>query len=347
MQKLNTIDGATLMTQPFTPMPFVIESLLSQGLHILAGSPKVGKSWLALWLSVQVANGDPIWGMPVKQGTTLYLCLEDSTMRIQNRLLDVTEDAPESVHFCTECKPLGQGLEEQLEKFIREHPDTVLIIIDTFQMIRGNGYENTYANDYRDLSALKKVADAHGVAILLIHHMRKEKAEDDFAQISGTTGIMGAVDSGFTLVKDEHRSGEAILSCRGRDIESRKLTLHMNEDHVWDLVSDSREEPLLMEDHLVPLLSALMAEREEFCGTPTELVQFIDPDGSQGISVKTVRKRTLQSVGALSEQGILARCRRSDGKRLIELRRDGSADLQGAGICDPCDPVGSEEGENA
>ena len=155
MEKLKTIDGATLMTLPITPMPFVVESLLSQGLHILAGSPKVGKSWLALWLSVEVAKGEAVWGMQVKQGTTLYLCLEDSTLRIQNRLLDVTEDAPENVHFCTECETLGRGLEEQLEKFIQEHPDTVLIIIDTMQMIRGNGYENTYANDYRDLSALK------------------------------------------------------------------------------------------------------------------------------------------------------------------------------------------------
>lgn len=86
MKRLKTIDGETLMKEPLQPLNFIIETLLSQGLHILAGSPKVGKSWLALWLSVQVAKGEPVWGMEVKQGTTLYLCLEDSRLRVQNRL---------------------------------------------------------------------------------------------------------------------------------------------------------------------------------------------------------------------------------------------------------------------
>ena len=176
LSSLNTIDGETLMNRPLQPLSFVVDTLISQGLHILAGSPKVGKSWLALWLAVAVAKGEPVWGMQVKQGTTLYLCLEDSQLRIQNRLFDVTEDASANVHFCTESRILGDGLTEQLEQFLVEHPDTSLIIIDTLQMIRGTTYDNTYANDYRDLSALKQLADAHGIAILLIHHLRKEKA---------------------------------------------------------------------------------------------------------------------------------------------------------------------------
>ena len=143
--RLLTIDGETLMSQPLTPLNFVVDTLLSQGLHILAGSPKVGKSWLA----VMVAKGDPVWGMGVKQGTTLYLCLEDPTLRIQNRLFEITEDAPASVHFTTNSDTLGKGLEEQLRAFLSEHPDTVLVIIDTLQMIRGAGYDNTYAASSR------------------------------------------------------------------------------------------------------------------------------------------------------------------------------------------------------
>ena len=209
LSSLNTIDGETLMNRPLQPLSFVVDTLISQGLHILAGSPKVGKSWLALWLAVAVAKGEPVWGMQVKQGTTLYLCLEDSQLRIQNRLFDVTEDAPASVHFCTESCILGDGLMEQLEEFLREHPDTSLIIIDTLQMIRGTNCDNTYANDYRDLSTLKQLADAHGIAILLIHHLRKEKADDVFNRISGTTAISGAVDSSFTLVEEQRGSGRA------------------------------------------------------------------------------------------------------------------------------------------
>ena len=336
---LKTINGETLMSKPLQPMNFVVDTLLSQGLHILAGSPKVGKSWLALWLAVTVAKGEPVWGMQVKQGTTLYLCLEDSQLRIQNRLFDVTEDAPSNVHFCTESRILGDGLTEQLEQFLSEHPDTSLIIIDTLQMIRGTTYDNTYANDYRDLSVLKKLADARRIAILLIHHLRKEKAADVFNRISGTTAISGAVDSSFTLVEEQRGSGRAKLSCIGRDIEYRELELRRNADNVWEVTTDSYQHPELLDGRIAFLLSALMNSRSEFIGTPTELANKIDPDGSEGITPKKVARQILQSVDALRKAGVVAAIRRSNGKRLIELHRANSADFSGVRKIDPIDPV--------
>ena len=310
-KRLQTIDGESLMSLPLTPLNFVVDTLLSQGLHILAGSPKVGKSWLALWLSVMVAKGEPVWGMSVKQGTTLYLCLEDSTLRIQNRLFEITEDALANVHFTTQSDILGKGLEEQLRTFLDEHPDTVLVIIDTLQMIRGTNYDNTYANDYRDLSALKRIADTHGIAILLIHHLRKESADDVFNRISGTTAISGAVDSSFTLVEERRGSGRAKLSCIGRDIEYRELTLERNGENVWELVSDSRTQPELLGDRIVYLLSELMRDRSEFIGTPTELSERIDPVGVERMSPKKVSRQILQNLDALRKIGISAVVRRS------------------------------------
>ena len=347
INRLQTIDADTLQSTAYEPVSFVVDDLLPQGLHLLAGAPKIGKSWLALWLAVMVAKGDPIWGMGVKQGTTLYLCLEDSTLRIQNRLFEITDNAPASVHFTTNSDTLGKGLEEQLCAFLSEHPDTVLVIIDTLQMIRGTGYDNTYANDYRDLSALKRIADAHGIAILLIHHLRKELADDVFSRISGTTAISGAVDSSFTLVEDKRGSGKATLSCIGRDIEYRELTLERNAENVWELVSDSRTQPELLGGRIVILLSELMRDRTEFIGTPTELSAQIDPVGSEGITPKKVSRLILQSVAALSKIGISAVVRRSNGKRLIELRRAESDDAQGTQAVDPIDPADVSGGENA
>ena len=336
---LITVDGRTLMDRPLEPPNFVVDTLISQGLHILAGSPKVGKSWLALWLAVTVAKGEPVWNMTTKQGTTLYLCLEDSVLRIQNRLFEITEDAPSSVHFCTECALIGQGLEEQVETFLTAHPDTVLVIIDTLQMVRP-ARDATYANDYRDLSVLKRIADTHGIAILLIHHLRKETADDVFNRISGTTAISGAVDSSFTLVEERRGSGRAKLSCIGRDIEYRELTLERNGENVWELVSDSREEPVFHEDRIVVLISAFMSTRTVFIGTPTELSEKIDPDKSEGVTPKKISRLILQSVEALRKNGIQATVRRSNGKRVIELRRADSVDLEGAGEIVPIDPVG-------
>ena len=344
-KRLQTIDGESLMSLPLTPLNFVVDTLLSQGLHILAGSPKVGKSWLALWLSVMVAKGEPVWGMPVKQGTTLYLCLEDSTLRIQNRLFEITEDAPANVHFSTGSDILGKGLEEQLCTFLSEHPDTVLVIIDTLQMIRGTNYDNTYANDYRDLSVLKRIADAHGLAILLIHHLRKETADDVFSRISGTTAISGAVDSSFTLVESKRGSGQAMLYCIGRDIEYREIELKRSEENIWEVVSDSREQPLLLEGRVVFLLSEFMKQRTKFIGTPTELSRQIDPVGIEKITPKKVSRLVLQSVDALSKIGISVSVRRSNGKRLIDLRRADSVDIPGAGESGTCDPAGATGGD--
>ena len=336
--KLRTVDGAALMSQPLRPPNFVVDTLLSQGLHILAGSPKVGKSWLALWLAVTVAKGEPVWNLASKQGTTLYLCLEDSVLRIQNRLFEITEDAPDSVHFCTECAPIGQGLEEQVEYFLAQHPDTALVIVDTLQMIRPV-HDATYANDYLDLSVLKRMADRHGIAVLLIHHLRKEKAADVFCRISGTTAISGAVDSSFTLVEERRGTARAKLTCIGRDIEYRELELQRNGENVWELVSDSREQLSLGEGRIVCLLSELMGRQKTFIGTPTELSKQIDPEGAAGITPKKVSRMTLQSLDALRERGITAVVRRSNGKRIVELHRAESADAEGVPDIDPIDPA--------
>ena len=223
----------------------------------------------------------------------------------------------------------------------------MLVIIDTLQMIRGTGYDNTYANDYRDLSVLKRIADAHGIAILLIHHLRKELADDVFSRISGTTAISGAVDSSFTLIEDKRGSGKATLSCIGRDIEYRELTLERNVENVWELVSDSRTQPELLGGRIVILLSELMRDRTEFIGTPTELSAQIDPVGSEGITPKKVSRLILQSVAALSQIGISAVVRRSNGKRLIELCRAESDDAHGTQAVDPIDPADVSGGENA
>ena len=348
MNRLQTIDADTLQSTAYEPASFVVDDLLPQGLHLLAGAPKIGKSWLALWLCLCAAQGKPLWTFATRPCEVLYLCLEDSFQRIQSRLFDLTEDAPPTLHFAVMSQQLHNGLVEQIEQFLKEHPQTRLIVIDTLQRIRTAGNDaNPYASDYRDIGVLKALADKHRIAILLIHHLRKELADDVFSRISGTTAISGAVDSSFTLVEDKRGSGKATLSCIGRDIEYRELTLERNAENVWELVSDSRTQPELLGGRIVILLSELMRDRTEFIGTPTELSAQIDPAGSEGITPKKVSRLILQSVAALSKIGISAVVRRSNGKRLIELRRAESDDAQGTQAVDPIDPADVSGGENA
>lgn len=226
MKQLQTIDADTLLSTPLPVTKFIVERLLPEGLHILAGSPKVGKSWLALWICLQAPKGELVWELPTAPGTVLYLCLEDSYTRIQNRLFQITDDAPNTLHFANLSGSIGDGLENQISSFLSEHPYTNLIVIDTLQKIRDIIPDtNSYASDYRDLSSLKNLADSHHIAILLIHHLRKMKDDDPMNMISGTTGLSGATDSNFVLKRKDRHSPYAELHCTGRDIESRVLEL--------------------------------------------------------------------------------------------------------------------------
>ena len=187
-----TISAEELLSTPLPPVKWIIPDLLPAGLALFAGPSKAGKSWLTLWLCLQVAQGKPMWGREIEPHTVLYLSLEDTFNRLQKRLLQLvgSEEAPERLVMQTECSSIGQGLEEQLTSFIYQHPDTGLIVIDTLQKVRSSDQNNSmYASDYKEISALKALADKYNICILLIHHLRKQAADDPFQQIAGSNGV--------------------------------------------------------------------------------------------------------------------------------------------------------------
>ena len=345
MKKLETMTAEQLQSAPYSPVPFLVDELLPEGLHILAGAPKIGKSWLALWLCLCVSQGQPLWNFAVTQGEVLYLSLEDSYRRIQARLFDLTEDAPPTLHFAILADTLKHGLEQQIGQFLTEHPATKLVVIDTLQRVRSTGSDsNLYANDYQDVGLLKQLADRHHIAILLIHHLRKLHDDDPMNMISGSTGLSGAADSAFVLQKNARSVNAASLHCTGRDIPDRTLKLELGEeDHVWKLLADSKTcigASKISALQLVHLFSALLSADSEYTGTPSALSAKIDPDGSFGITPKKVTRLALESVETLRENGILVKTYRSNGKRLISLRSAESADLPTVGKIDPIDPAG-------
>ena len=352
MTKLETITAEDLQNRTYEPTPFLVDELISEGLHILAGAPKIGKSWLALWLCLCVSQGQPLWNFAATQGEVLYLSLEDSFQRIQTRLFDLTEDAPLTLHFAILADTLKHGLEQQIEQFLTEHPATKLVVIDTLQRVRNAGSDsNLYANDYQDIGLLKKLADNQHIAILLIHHLRKLHDDDPMNMISGSTGLSGAADSTFVLQKNARSANAATLHCTGRDIPDRTLKLELGEDdHVWKMLSDSKTctgASKISALQIVHLFSALLSADLEYTGTPSALSAKIDPDGSLGITPKKITRLALESVETLRKNGILVKTYRSNGKRLISLRSAESADLPTVGKIDPIDPAGVSNARSA
>lgn len=176
MKKLITRSYEEIMTTVYKPIEFVIDGLLAQGLYILAGAPKVGKSWLALDMCLSIAKGEKILGLKTSQGTALYLCLEDSYARIQNRLYELTDEPTEMLYFSVMSDPIGGGFEEQIEGFMSEHRDLKIVFIDTLQMVRGST-DSSYGSDYKDLSVLKALADKLEITVIVVHHTRKCKRQ--------------------------------------------------------------------------------------------------------------------------------------------------------------------------
>ena len=324
-KKLETMDAETLMTIPMEPLKFIVSGLLPQGLHILVGSPKIGKSWLALWICLQVAKGEKVWELETLQSEVLYLCLEDSFARIQSRLFEITDEAPPTLHFAIMSDAIGNGLEHQIENFIKEHHGTGMIVIDTLQKVRKtvSANVNPYAADYDDINALKQIADKYKLAIMLVHHLRKTSDADPLNMISGTTGIAGGADTNFVLQKDKRTENTATLICAGRDIEQRELFLEFNkETFLWELMTPVEIEQLIIPDEIF-LLSDFMKSATSFTGTATELAESLKLECSPAV----LKKKIIKHMAYLNQNNIRYSENRTFDRREFSLCYDSNDDM--------------------
>ena len=324
---LDTVTMSELFDCVFENKPPIVDGLLSRGMYLFAGAPKLGKSFLVMQLAYHVSTGRPLWGFPVRRGTVLYLALEDGFSRLQKRLYRMYE-MPENdnLFFSISAKKLGGGLHEQLSRFCREHPDTALIIIDTLQKVRELGGDSySYASDYDIITQLKTFADSSGICLIVVHHTRKQRADDAFDMISGTNGLIGAADGAFLLHKEKRTSNEATLEICGRDQQDQRLYLIRDEERLcWELDRVETElwkappEPILAE-----ITKRITADSPVWSGSPTELCEFL------GVDMKPnalTQKLNVNAGRLLREHGIMYWNRRCHTGRQIGLRLEGRDD---------------------
>ena len=235
---LHMVGMEELMDQTFPVKEPVIDGLLYKGAYLFAGAPKIGKSFLVLQIAYAVSTGEAIWDYQVHRGAVLYLALEDQYRRLQERMARMFGvDGHGDLMLAVAAKQLGQGLEKQMEYFLRRFPQAQLIVIDTLQKVRETaGDRYSYASDYEIIGQLKTFADFHNICILIVHHTRKQQAEDSFEMISGTTGLLGCADGAFLLHKEKRTDHRAILDIVGRDQPDQRLRLLRNEENLtWTL----------------------------------------------------------------------------------------------------------------
>ena len=344
---LNTVSYNELMEETLPSRNTVIDGLLSTGVYLLVGAPKIGKSFLVAQMAYRVSTGTDLWGgYRVHGGTVLYLALEDDKKRLQERMARMFGvEGSDNLHFATHAGQVGQNLDKQLQNFLREHPDTVLVIVDTLQKVREittEGY--SYASDYDVMTNLKQLADSYNICLLLVHHTRKQPAGDNFEMISGTNGLLGGSDGALLMKKENRTDLTATLELSSRDQPEQKLYITKNpESLIWELDHAETETWKEPPDPILEAVAKLVTPQAPYWeGTPTELVTALNlPDQSNrltrhlnvkvgrlmeeyGIAYEnkarhTGRRITLRYVAEASSQGTPRRC---DGKTPPPTRRE-------------------------
>ena len=319
---LQTISMTELYDTLYPPRSPVVDGFLYGGTYLFVGAPKVGKSFFMGQLAYHVAMGIPLWDYPVRKGTVLYLALEDDYARLQRRLSQMFGvESADNLYFATQAKTLKEGLDGELEEFVKQHKDARLIIIDTLQKVREVGGETfSYSNDYEIVTKLKAFSDKYGICLLVVHHTRKMESGDSFDMISGTNGLLGAADGAFIMQKKKRTDNTAVLDIVGRDQPDQELTIEFDRERcIWKF---KKAETELWKQPPNPLLEAinglLTEDKPEWEGTATELLKQL-PDMQLSANVLS-RKLNVVNSQLLNDYGIFYDNKRGHERRIILKR---------------------------
>jgi len=319
---LQTVSMTELYDTLYPPRMPVVDGFLYGGTYLFVGAPKVGKSFFMGQLAYHIAMGIPLWDYPVRKGTVLYLALEDDYARLQRRLSQMFGiESADNLYFATQAKTLKEGLDGELEEFVKQHTDARLIIIDTLQKVREVGGETfSYSNDYEIVTKLKAFSDKYGICLLVVHHTRKMESGDSFDMISGTNGLLGAADGAFIMQKKKRTDNTAVLDIVGRDQPDQELTIEFDRERcIWKF---KKAETELWKQPSNPLLEAInefLAEgRPEWEGTATELLKQL-PDMQLSANVLS-RKLNVVNSQLLNDYGIFYDNKRGHERRIILKR---------------------------
>jgi RecA-family ATPase len=293
------ISSKGLKTMRFEPIKYVVPGVIVEGLTLLAAKPKLGKSWLMLHAAIAVARGGFTLGdIHCAEGDVLYCALEDNLRRLQSRmtkLLGISADWPERLRFLCEMPRLADGGLDIIQDWIAAADHPRFVIIDTLAMVRApkNANQTQYDADYDAVKELRKLASKHGIAIVLVHHLRKADSDDAFDTISGTLGLTGAPDTILVLKRDT--TGNVVLHGRGRDlIEIEKAITFSKDTCSWTITGEASE-------------ARTSAERKAIISAMAEIGTAASPSDIAAIA-RAKPNNVRRLLSKLAKSGIVRKC---------------------------------------
>ncbi len=244
--RAHTFTAAALRTMSFQPILYVVPGFLPQGLTLLAGRPKIGKSWLPLDIALAITTGgELLGGIKVEQGDVLYCALEDNKRRLQRRVTKLLSpfsgEWPERLTLATKWRRLDEGGVDDIKSWCDSVAQPRLVLLDTLAGVRAtrNQSDTLYESDYRALLDVHRLAGERDLSVTALHHTRKMEAEDPLDTISGSLGLVGCADTALILARTPRGS---TLYVRGRDVEECEHAVTFNSDTCrWTVLGDAAE----------------------------------------------------------------------------------------------------------
>ncbi|HLX33736.1 MAG TPA: AAA family ATPase [Candidatus Limnocylindrales bacterium] len=230
------MDAADLLGVDLPPLQWIVPGLIPEGTTILAAPPKVGKSCLVYQIAVEASIGGDLLGRRVMPGSVLYLALEDGKRRGQDRLRAALagRTMPRGrLEIRWDARNIGEGLEEDIADWLDAHSDAVLVAIDTLGKVRGatDGRRNAYEVDVAAMARLQDLFRDRSVALVIVHHARKESTDDFLTSVSGTYGITGSADT-IVVIRRKRNEAFGTLHVTGRDVPDEEITARFD-DLTW------------------------------------------------------------------------------------------------------------------
>jgi hypothetical protein len=294
--------ASEIYEQTFEPITWVIEPVLpDRGTTVVAGPPKLGKSYLTLSITFAAAGGPSLGTNPSeKKHEILVLALEDTARRIQKRMKQMLSDArpPEGITFRTASDgwpKLDEGGLEKLVGYLDKHPATSIVVVDTWQKVKGSPIrgKNAYESDYDLVAPLHKLAAERDILLILVHHTKKAAADDVLDELSGSRGLTGVADT-ILVLKRSRGEADATLFVTGRDVDEVKYALRFKDNGTWTFQGLADE---VNTNKVYSLITTVVANSKYKMVDIIEMVTAIDD---------TIPKNTIKSyVYRMKEKGLL------------------------------------------
>jgi len=299
-KRLIITSARMLRGRKFAPIRYVVPGYIAEGCTLLAGRPKLGKSWLVLEMGLAVAMGGMcLGGVKCERGDVLYLALEDNERRLQKRIdkvLGPLAEWPDGFRFATECPRSNEGGLDAIRAWIDEANNPRLIIVDVLAMFKParGAKENMYEADYHAIKGLQALASEFQVAIVVVHHTRKGGSDvDPFEKVSGTLGLSGAADT--TIVLDRDQNGATIYG-RGRDIEEIENAVQFDKSECrWAVIGKAAE--VRRTDERGAILNALLDAGEPMSPTDVAAVTGMASNNIRQLLFKMAKAGDVEKRG--------------------------------------------------